>query len=119
MDTKTATVLDVEINMDIITGESCSEMLQTIIQTLLFQRSQIPFYYQMFLARVNQMKEKGKTEESKWGKYQLSKQRKLAIKSLDELETLFRVSDDKILFDFDLIIFHNFYVAGPFSYYRE
>ncbi|XP_065086082.1 uncharacterized protein LOC135708061 [Ochlerotatus camptorhynchus] len=91
MGTKTATVLDVQMNVDIITGESCSKMLQTIVQTLLFQRSQIPFCYQMFRAIVNKIKaEMAGTEESKWGNYQLAKQREVAIKTLEELQTLFK-----------------------------
>lgn len=91
METKYVSAIDVEMKLDVNTEESCSRVLQTIIQVLLFQRSQIPFCYEVFKTIVNKLKaEMVRSDSSKWGNYQLVKQRDLAIDMLDNVQTLFK-----------------------------
>lgn len=83
--------LDIEINLDVNTEESGSRALQTIIQVLLFQRSQIPFCYEIFQTIVNKLKtELAGIDSSKWKNYQLAKQREVAISLLGDIQALFK-----------------------------
>ncbi|XP_062562519.1 uncharacterized protein LOC134226022 [Armigeres subalbatus] len=91
MGTKHVTRLDVEMKLEVNTEESCSRMLQTIIQVLLFQRSQIPFCYEVFKTIVNKLKVDMTAEDPlKWANYQLEKQRDLAIEMLHNIQILFK-----------------------------
>lgn len=91
MGDKHVPTLDIEIKLDVNTEESSSKALQTIIQVLLFQRSQIPFCYEVFQAIVKKLKkELAEIDSSKWKNYQLTKQREIAFNLLCDIQTLFR-----------------------------
>ncbi|XP_058833331.1 uncharacterized protein LOC131691147 [Topomyia yanbarensis] len=83
--------VDITLNLDVNTYETCSRMVQTVIEVLLFQRNQIPFCFQVFRMIVKKISNGSEDngEPSEWNNYQLNKQRETASKSLETVNQLF------------------------------
>ncbi|XP_055627859.1 uncharacterized protein LOC129769537 [Toxorhynchites rutilus septentrionalis] len=93
MRSATVNKLDVKLNLDVNTEESCSRILQTAIGIILFQRDQIPLCYDLLKKAVEILIQKETTENEQQRSgldcYQLKKQRKIAIGMWDRLQYLF------------------------------
>lgn len=84
--------LNIALKIEVNTEETCSRMVQAVIEILLFQRSQIPFCYDVFKSIVRKIS--GHTRESaklsEWKNYQLSKKQTIAQKTTENIEILFK-----------------------------
>ncbi|XP_053687774.1 uncharacterized protein LOC128737208 isoform X2 [Sabethes cyaneus] len=85
-------ILEIALNIQVNTDETCSRMVQTVLEVLLFQRSQIPFCYNVFKSIVRKIS--GHTRESdqltEWSNYRLTKQRATVQEAAETIELLFK-----------------------------
>lgn len=91
MKDKIPLTVDIPLSVDVVTGETCSRIVQLVIEVLLYQRNQIPFCYDTFRTIVAKFDKRQETDEdSDWKDYQLVKQRDAAIDALARIKQLFR-----------------------------
>ncbi|XP_055588684.1 uncharacterized protein LOC129741012 [Uranotaenia lowii] len=91
--------LEIPLHLDVVTSESCSRILQVIIENLLYQRNQIPFAYETFRTLITKMTDQESQDDNEtmsWNNYQLIKQRDLAKKSLQNIKDVFTNSTQLI-----------------------
>lgn len=80
----------IPLPVDVVTGETCSRIVQQVIEVLLYQRNQIPFCYDTFRTIVAKFGKRETGEEPDWKDYQLVKQRDAAIDALSRIKLLFK-----------------------------
>ncbi|XP_055529897.1 uncharacterized protein LOC129721405 [Wyeomyia smithii] len=84
--------LDVSLNIEVNTEESCARMVQTVLEILLFQRNQIPFCYDVLKTLVRRISSTTNKNDqlSEWSTYQFSKQLATVQKAAEAIEILFQ-----------------------------
>ncbi|XP_058464801.1 uncharacterized protein LOC131438661 [Malaya genurostris] len=86
------TTLDINLNIDVNTVETCSRMVQTVIKVLLFQRCQIPFCFEVFQSIVKKIPSspvESPDENPAYNNFQIRRQCNAASKLLESISHLF------------------------------
>lgn len=90
MKDKIPLTVDIPLPVEVVTGETCSRIVQQVIEVLLYQRNQIPFCYDTFRTIVAKFGKRETDKEPDWKDYQLVKQRDAAIDALSRIKRLFK-----------------------------
>lgn len=93
-------VVDIPIDCTVITAQTVSSIVSTVLDLLLFQRKQIPLVYQTFKFMVEkfpaeQTEGDGGGDSGDWNDYQVERVRQEALQTLNSIKAMKRVSIQK------------------------
>lgn len=93
-------VVDIPIDCPVITAQTVSSIVSTVLDLLLFQRKQIPLVYQTFKFMVEkfpaeQTEGDGGGDSGDWNDYQVERVRQEALQTLNSIKAMKRVSIQK------------------------
>ena len=109
--------VNVEVDVDVFTSGTASRIVKTIVEYLIYHRSQIPLNFESFKLICDRLKEAQGKNDDEWSGCLKNKQKSEAILTLEQVQEMKNVR--KSLYQKNKIEAINSIIPGNFGHVRE